>query len=64
MKTEMGSTVLENKPKVMLIMSHCYGSNRKCEMYVLPLSVVGEATVVVTVTLVADTVALVVVEKH
>ena len=62
MKTEMGSTVLENKPKVMLIMSHCYGSNRKCEMYVLPFSVVVE--VVVTVTLVADTIALVVVEKH
>ena len=60
MKTEMGSTVLENKSRDMLIMSHCYESNRKWEMYVLPLS----AVVVVTVTLVADTVALVVVEKH
>ena len=56
----MGSTVLENKSRDMLIMSHCYESNRKWEMYVLPLS----AVVVVTVTLVADTVALVVVEKH
>ena len=45
-------------------MSQCYGSNRKCEMYVLPLSVVVEAVVVVTVTLVAETVALVAVEKH
>ena len=57
MKTEMGSTVLENKSRDMLIMSHCYESNRKWEMYVLPL------VVVVTVTLVADTVALVVVQK-
>ena len=64
MKTEMGSTVLENKSRDKLIMSHCYGSNRKWEMFVLPLSLVVEAVVVVTVTLVAETVALVAVEKH